>query len=580
MTDMKKLVIDGVEYEVIDASARSRLDDAEGDITDLQNNKANSSDVPTKVSDLDNDSGFITDAKVEDVTIDGTSVVASKSAAIPRASASNAGVVKIDPHTAADAQYLDIYAAKSSGNEVAQKVPLLDANSKILASQLPAATSSAQGAMSAEEKSKLSGIATGAEVNQDAFSNIKVGQTTIAADTATDTLELVAGDNVTLTPDATNDKVTIEATDTTYSSKAAASGGTDVSLVTTGEKYTWNNKLSSHQTIKQDGVTGATVNRLGTCSTAAGTAAKTVSITTGTFSLEAGARVSVKFTNANTADTPTLNVGSKGAKNIFHKGAKITTGGNKALLAGIVDFIYDGTQWHIVGNYIDTNTTYSGTSPISVSGSAISHDNSGVTAASKGDTSNQTPGFGSTFKVPSGTVNATGHLTAFADHTVKIPNATATTSAAGLMSATDKTAVNKIGTGTLNTTAQTIIPAINEHESEISSLNSKMEYIQNGESYTINNAYLFGMTNGSGTAFVTMPIFLPKKIPNGTTITVTGSWNAARKYDGTLLNISSTVTAGKVGDNAVYLGGTGTSLGYNISGNFVPSGVTLTFNVA
>lgn len=33
--------------------------------------------------------------------------------------------------------------------------------------------------------------------------------------------------------------------DTTYSSKAAASGGTDVSLVTTGEKYTWNNKPST-----------------------------------------------------------------------------------------------------------------------------------------------------------------------------------------------------------------------------------------------------------------------------------------------------------------------------------------------
>lgn len=31
-------------------------------------------------------------------------------------------------------------------------------------------------------------------------------------------------------------------TDTTYESKAAASGGTAVSLVTTGEKYTWNNK--------------------------------------------------------------------------------------------------------------------------------------------------------------------------------------------------------------------------------------------------------------------------------------------------------------------------------------------------
>lgn len=33
-------------------------------------------------------------------------------------------------------------------------------------------------------------------------------------------------------------------TDTTYESKTAASGGTDVSLVTTGEKYTWNNKYT------------------------------------------------------------------------------------------------------------------------------------------------------------------------------------------------------------------------------------------------------------------------------------------------------------------------------------------------
>jgi len=63
--------------------------------------------------------------------------------------------------------------------------------------------------MSSGDYSKLYGIATGAEVNQNAFSNVKVGSSTIAADTKTDTLELVAGSNVTLTPDATNDKVTI-----------------------------------------------------------------------------------------------------------------------------------------------------------------------------------------------------------------------------------------------------------------------------------------------------------------------------------------------------------------------------------
>ena len=66
------------------------------------------------------------------------------------------------------------------------------------------------------EKNKLSGIAAGAEVNQNAFSNIAIGNTTIAADSKTDTLTLVAGDNVTLTPDATNDKITIASKDTVY----------------------------------------------------------------------------------------------------------------------------------------------------------------------------------------------------------------------------------------------------------------------------------------------------------------------------------------------------------------------------
>ena len=52
--------------------------------------------------------------------------------------------------------------------------------------------------------------------NQNAFSNVKVGDVTLAADIKTDTLTLVAGNNITLTPDATNDKVTITAKDTTY----------------------------------------------------------------------------------------------------------------------------------------------------------------------------------------------------------------------------------------------------------------------------------------------------------------------------------------------------------------------------
>ena len=156
---------------------------------------------------------------------------------------------------------------------------------------------------------------------------------------------------------ASGDKLVV--TDSSDSSKVARTSISFDGSTTTqalSKKGTWVTYLTSHQTIKQDGVTGATVNRFGTCSTAAGTAAKTVDITTGTFALEAGATVAVKFTNKNTASSPTLAVGSTAAKNIFVNGAQITTGGNKAMLAGTVVFIYDGTQYNLIGNYYDTNT--------------------------------------------------------------------------------------------------------------------------------------------------------------------------------------------------------------------------------
>ena len=78
------------------------------------------------------------------------------------------------------------------------------------------ATTSANGLMSKDMVSKLNGIASGAEVNQNAFANVKVGDTTVAADAKQDTIEFVAGSNITITPDATNDKITIAAKDTVY----------------------------------------------------------------------------------------------------------------------------------------------------------------------------------------------------------------------------------------------------------------------------------------------------------------------------------------------------------------------------
>lgn len=73
--------------------------------------------------------------------------------------------------------------------------------------------------------------------HQSAFSNVKVGSSTVAADQAGDTLELVAGSNITLTPDATNDKVTIAATQPTVNNGTLTiqKNGTNVATFTANQ---------------------------------------------------------------------------------------------------------------------------------------------------------------------------------------------------------------------------------------------------------------------------------------------------------------------------------------------------------
>ena len=135
---------------------------------------------------------------------------------------------------------------------------------------------------------------------------------------------------------------------------------------------------------------------------------------------------------------------------------------NRQLVNAVVDIERTGTTFTMtkVDGSTDTftqqdnNTTYEAGTYLTLNANNVfSHNNSGVTAASKGDTNAQTPKFGGTFKALSGTVDAQGHLTNFNEHTVTIPNTAATTSAAGLMSATDKTKLNSMNNvGTLTYT--------------------------------------------------------------------------------------------------------------------------------
>ena len=89
----------------------------------------------------------------------------------------------------------------------------------------------------------------------------------------------------------------------------------------------------------------------GICSTAASTQAKTVSMSG--FVLKTYCKVCVKFTYANTASSPTLNVNGTGAKTIRYNNSNISSGQIKA--NHTYEFIYDGTYWQLVGD-LDTNT--------------------------------------------------------------------------------------------------------------------------------------------------------------------------------------------------------------------------------
>lgn len=100
-----------------------------------------------------------------------------------------------------------------------------------------------------EEKNKLAGVTAGAEPNQNAFSTVSVDGTSLSADSKTDTLTITAGENVTLTPTASNDSFTIAATDTTYPEATATTGGV----------------LTDAQAVKLNGIaTGATKNTAST----------------------------------------------------------------------------------------------------------------------------------------------------------------------------------------------------------------------------------------------------------------------------------------------------------------------------
>ena len=144
-------------------------------------------------------------------------------------------------------------------------------------------------------------------------------------------------------------------------------GYVDASYVYLGARVSIRGSSGAAGAVGATGATGASGTMCyGTCSTAAGTAAKTVTVTAGTFSLQAGAMISVIFTNGFSANlTATLNVGGTGAKSIKFKNSTTSC---YVQSNGVVTYIYDGTVFQVVSSPLQAGAG------ISTFGSTVSFD--------------------------------------------------------------------------------------------------------------------------------------------------------------------------------------------------------------
>lgn len=126
--------------------------------------------------------------------------------------------------------------------------------------------------------------------------------------------------------------------------------------------YQWNNtsqclnELQDAVNVVENTLTGKADSdhkhiNYATCSTAAATAAKAVTIDG--FELKTGAEVTVKFENTNTVAAPTLNVSGTGAYPIIYKNAAISAYpafGVGALAANrVYEFVFTGANYELVG---------------------------------------------------------------------------------------------------------------------------------------------------------------------------------------------------------------------------------------
>ena len=399
-------------------------------------------------------------------------------------------------------------------------------------------------------------------------------------DKITEMLPSVPTISVTQTATSGNEvgKVTINGTDTTLYAPVQTTVSGNAGSAT---------KLATSRTI--DGVDfngSANITHYAECSTAAGTAAKTVSLTG--FKLATGAKVAVKFTVTNTASSPTLNVNSTGAKSIMYRGSAISAG---YLAANrVYEFVYDGTDYELIGD-LDTNTTYSGEKGITLSSGKFGHTNSVTEKTAYASSATTASANGGTIKLTDITYDSYGHITGSYDRTITLSEAykgtvTSVTlsSGTGITVSDSGTAITGSGsrTVTLNTAATGTIGGIKIHKDNSSysvtpNTSSISADISSGKYYAVeidkndkafvyvpwqndNTTYSAATTSANGLMTSAMVTKLNGIAENADNVSFTRSLTSGTKVGTITINGESTDLYCQTNTNTTYSASTGLSL--------------------
>lgn len=419
-----------------------------------------------------------------------------------------------------------------------------------------------------------------------AFGKINVENALISADQASDTLTLVAGDNIFLYPDLDNNSIRIEARDqgTVYEggtgifvedhsinhtnsiNEGTVGSTTDTSGYTiivpyvtydaqghisdagnrthtvptpptysAGTGLTLNGTTFNHSNSVTAGTAGSTTDTSGT----------SISIPYVTY--DAQGHITASGTRTHTAPSPrSAGTGLSLSGNTLNHSNSITAGtaGSTTDTSGAsisIPYVTYDAQGHITASGTRTHTAPSPRSAgtgLSLSGNTLNHSNS-ITAGTAGSTTDTS---GTSISIPYVTFDAQGHITAKGTRTHTVPSAPTYSAGTGLsMSGTTINHSNSVTAGTAGSTTDT-----------------------SGNTFTI--PYVTFDAQGHITAKGTRN----HTVPSGTTY----SAGTGLSLSGTTFNHSNSVTAGTAGSSTDTSGNTFTIpyVTYDSQGHITASG--------